>query len=194
MDKKGNQYCKDQFKGLKKWLDDHWGQPGIAFYAFLGCLLTMAIVGTIALLVRWPLLFPSLGPTVILFFERGQRPAAWPRNTLIAHAIAIVAGWLSLILFGLMGEPNILAGGITAAHVAAAVFALALTAFTKHLLQAPHPPSGATTMIISLGFFTTLFQLGVMAIAILLVTIFGWSINRLFGGSMPVWGKGSRSS
>lgn len=62
--------------GFKKWLDKHYDQKGMAFYAFAGCLLTMILLGLTALLLQWPLLFPSLGPTVILFFERGQRLAA----------------------------------------------------------------------------------------------------------------------
>lgn len=184
----------DKPEGLKNRLNRLWGQPGIAVYAFIGCLTTISLIGVMGLLVHWPLLFPSLGPTVILFFERGQRPAAWPRSTLIGHGIAIGAGWLSLILFGLLNEPNILITGVTPLHAAATAFSVALTAFVKHLFHAPHPPAGATTMIISLGFFTTLPQLGVLALSIILVTIFGWSINRITGGKMPIWGERSNTS
>lgn len=180
--------------GPKKWLTYFWGQPGIAAYAFLGCIITISLVGIVGLLFQWPLLFPSLGPTVILFFERGQRPAAWPRNTIIAHAVAIGAGWISLALFGLLNEPEVLISGITQAHIAAAAFSVALTAFIKHLFHAPHPPAGATTMIISLGFFTTPYQLGAMVFSIILVTIFGWGVNRILGGRMPVWGHHSQTS
>ncbi|HLR77114.1 MAG TPA: HPP family protein [Balneolaceae bacterium] len=182
------------FRSFKKWLEQKWGQPGIAIYAFIGCSTSISLIGLIGLLAHWPLLFPSLGPTVILFFERGQRPAAWPRNTIIAHGIAIAAGWVSLALFGLLDEPNILMSGITTAHISAGAFSVALTAFVKHLFHAPHPPAGATTMIISLGFFTTLPQLTVMALSLILVTIFGWSLNRILGGVMPLWGEKSQSS
>jgi CBS domain-containing membrane protein len=46
--------------------------------------------------LRQPLLFPSLGPTVILFFETPLSPQASPRNTLIGHAVALLAGYASL--------------------------------------------------------------------------------------------------
>lgn len=61
------------FTGIKKWLNEHFGQPGIAFYAFWGCTALIALTG---LLLRRPSLFPSLGPAAILFFERDQRPPA----------------------------------------------------------------------------------------------------------------------
>lgn len=180
--------------GLKNWLDKHFGQFGIAFYAFCGCLLLAALIGLIALLIQWPLLFPSLGPTIILFFERGQRPAAWPRNVLIGHGVAIAAGWIGLYLFGLHTAPHILEMGMTPARIGAAALSLALTAFVKHLLHAPHPPAGATTLIISLGFYTGALQISALVAGIVLTTILGYSLNRLSGGTMPIWGRRSRSS
>lgn len=180
--------------GLKKWFEKHFGQAGVAFYAFWGCFIVIALMGLFGLMLRWPLLFPSLGPTIILLFERGQRPAAWPCNILIGHGVAIAAGWVSVAVFGLLSVDTVIATGITPAYAGAAALSLALTAFVKHLFHAPHPPAGATTLIISLGFYTTPFQLSIMALSIVLVTLLGMSLNRLSGGRMPLWGGKSSSS
>ncbi|HET7674122.1 MAG TPA: HPP family protein [Gammaproteobacteria bacterium] len=180
--------------GLKGRLKQRFGHAGVAMFAFLGCVIAIALVGVVALLLRWPLLFPSLGPTVLLLFEKEQRPSAWPRNILIAHAIAICAGWISLWLFGLMHAPDVMAMGVTPARLGCAAFAVALTAFVKHLLKAPHPPCGATTLMVALGFFTTGFQLGVLYFGLVLLTIFSLALNRLWGVPMPVWGKPAESS
>lgn len=182
------------FTSLKKWLNDRFGQRGIAFYAFLGCLSLIALIGITGLLLNRPMLFPSLGPTAILFFERGQRPAAWPRNVLIGHGIAICAGWLSLAVFGLINAQPVFTTGITAAYIGSAAMSLGLTAFFKHLFHAPHPPAGATTLIISLGIFHSLFDMGIIAASVVLTTIVGFLLNRLSGGMMPIWGGKSRSS
>jgi hypothetical protein len=56
------------------------GRLGGAAYAFLLCLVTLAVVGLVGLLVKQPYLFPSLGPTVMLFFETPMQKAATPRN------------------------------------------------------------------------------------------------------------------
>lgn len=183
-----------ELPGIKGWLGARLGQPGLALYAFGGCLCAIAIVAELAAVMRWPMLFPSLGPTVLLFFERSSRAAAWPRNTLIGHAVAIICGWISLVLFGLNTAPDVMTTGVTPGRLGAAALSVALTAAIKHLLKAPHPPAGATALMVSLGFFTTWFQLGALMFGIVLLTATSWLINRLLGVPEPVWGKPSSGS
>ncbi|HET8551145.1 MAG TPA: HPP family protein [Gammaproteobacteria bacterium] len=183
-----------ELPGVKGWLGRRLGGPGLAFYAFFGCLAALAILGEIAEVMRWPLLFASLGPTVMLFFERSSRKAAQPRNTLIGHAVGIICGWIALVLFGLNNAPSVMHVGVTPERLAAAALSVALTAFFKHLLKAPHPPAGSTALLVSLGFFTTWFQLGALMFGIVLLTIIGWLINRLLGVRGPLWGKPSSQS
>lgn len=184
----------DNFTRLKKWLNDNFGQPGIAFYAFLGCLVIIILVGLTGLLIQWPFLFPSLGPTAILFFERGQRPAGQPRNVIVGHGVAILSGWLSLIVFGLISAEPVFATGLTPAYIGSAALSLGLTAFIKHVCRAPHPPAGATTLVISLGIFSSHFDMFIIAVSVILTTALGFILNRISGGNMPVWGKKSQSS
>lgn len=49
-------------------------------FALINCLLSMLILGTIALVSREPFIFPSLGPSVILFFYTPRAASASPRN------------------------------------------------------------------------------------------------------------------
>ena len=51
----------------------------------------------------------------------------------------------------------------------------------------PGAPAGATTLIISLGILTHPWQLVVLMIAIILLTLQAIAINRLFGMPLPLW-------
>ncbi len=179
---------KHPFPGVKGRLEKRLGELGLGLYTFIGCLVATGLVGLAALFSREPMLFPSLAPTVLMFFERAQQPSACPRNTLIGHGIAIIAGWISLAIFGLLAAPSVLIAGVTWARVGAAALSVAATGFTKHLLRVPHPPAGASALIVSLGFLTTWPQLLSMAAGIVLLTIVSWCANYLLGVPMPLWG------
>ncbi|WP_255396151.1 hypothetical protein [Kocuria sp. CNJ-770] len=45
----------------------------------------------------------------------------------------------------------------------------------------PHPPAGATTLIVSLGILSEPVELVSMAAAIVLITAMGWGLNILLG-------------
>ncbi len=51
----------------------------------------------------------------------------------------------------------------------------------------PHPPAGATTLIVSLGILSEPWQLAVLMLAVVLLTIQGFVINRMAGIDYPVW-------
>lgn len=55
------------------------------------------------------------------------------------------------------------------------------------LLRAPHPPAGATTLIVSLGILTAPWQLAVLMLAVVLLTVQAFVINRLAGIPYPLW-------
>src|SRR5699024_45696 len=118
--------------------------------------------------------------------EGALQPSACPRNALIGHGVGILAGWVSLAVFGLLDSPSALSIGLNFAYMGAAAMSVAVTAFAKHLAKAPHPPAGATTLIISLGLLTTPMQVASLAAGIVLVTIAAWATNRLLGVPMPV--------
>jgi CBS-domain-containing membrane protein len=154
---------------------------GAGIYAALLSLVVLALSGTVGLLVHLPWLFPSLGPTVMLFFESPEQPASRPTNTIVGHGMGLIAGALCLYAFGLQNRPSAPVGGLTAMHVLAGALSVALTTLVLTTLRMPHPPAGATTLIVSLGVLTTPVQLLSMAGAVLLVTAAAWGLNILLG-------------
>ena len=70
--------------GLHGRLVERFGsRVGEAVYAFVACLLALGLSGLAAYLAKQPLLFPSLGPTALLFFERPMAATSSPRNAVI---------------------------------------------------------------------------------------------------------------
>lgn len=55
------------------------------------------------------------------------------------------------------------------------------------LFKSPHPPAGATTLIVSLGILTRLWQLLLLMGAVILLTLQALAINRLAGIPYPLW-------
>jgi hypothetical protein len=173
--------------GLHKRLVQRLGTAGDALHMFATAATAMVVSGTAALVLKQPLLFPSLGPTLYLFFETPMARQASPRNALIGHFVALVVGFLSVWAFGLLHAPSVIEQGATPARVGAAALSLALTEALLILLRAEHAPAGATVLIVSLGLLSTPGRVLVMAASIVLLTVTGWIINRLCGVPMPLW-------
>jgi CBS domain-containing membrane protein len=131
--------------------------------------------------------FPSLGPTAFLHFYTPMAPAACPRNTVCGHAVGVAAGILSVHLFGLGVAGPALSTGVDGARVAAAALSLGLTRRAMVWLRVPHPPAGATTLIISLGILVDPAHLAVLLLAVGLLTLQAFAINRLAGVPYPRW-------
>jgi CBS-domain-containing membrane protein len=165
---------------LDRW-DARAGRTGRAGYAGLLALVVLTAAGAVGLAAKQPWLFPSLGPTVMLFFESPEQPSARPLNTIVGHAIGIAVGAGCLFAFQLYGQPPAPVGGLTPAYVGAAVLSVALTTAVLTLLRLPHPPAGASTLIVSLGILTTPLQLLTMLAAVVLITVAGWGLNLLLG-------------
>lgn len=178
---------KAQRQGAPQRLAARLGRGGEAVYIFVVGALAVAIAGLAAYLAKQPLLFPSLGPTVYLCFEKPLDPSASPRNTLIGHGVGLVVGYAALALFGLLHAPSTLQAGVTPARIGAATLAVALTGALLLLLRAPHPPAGATTLLVSLGLLATPQQLLAIAVGVVLLTVVCWLINRMAGVPVPPW-------
>ena len=179
------------YHGVHGKLVDRFGTKGDALYTYVACLLALAVSGLAAYAFRQPLLFPSLGPTALLFFEQPLAKPSSPRNTLIGHLVAILAGALSLAVFGLLDHPSILAEGVTLARAGAAALSVALTGAILLLLRSSHPPTGATTLIVSLGLLQTPLEMTMLMVGVVILTVVGWAMNRALGVPVPVWAADS---
>ncbi|HEX5409482.1 MAG TPA: HPP family protein [Gemmatimonadaceae bacterium] len=159
----------------------------LASFSLINGFVSIALMATVAVLSGEPFIFPSLGPTAFLFFYTPLAASASPRNAIIGHLIGAVAGWVSLALFGLLAAGPALSAGLSAAHVGAAALSLGLTSGLMVLLKAPHPPAGATTLIVSLGILHTPVQLAVLVAAVVILALQAIVINRLAGLPYPLW-------
>ncbi len=172
---------------LSSLLEHHAALPVLAAFSLVNGFGSIALMALAAVLTGAPFVFPSLGPTAFLFFYTPLAPTASPRNAIVGHLIGATMGWLSLVLFGLTEAGPAFSVGVDLPRVLAAGFSLGMTSAGMVLLRAPHPPAGATTLIISLGILTTPWQLGVLMLAVVLLTIQAFVINRLAGIPYPVW-------
>jgi CBS-domain-containing membrane protein len=159
----------------------------LGFFAMINGVISIGLMAFAALITGAPFVFPSLGPTAFLLFYTPMVPTACPRNTLAGHAIGAAAGYLALVVFGLQDAAPALSTGVTASRVGAAAISLGLTAGVMVWARVPHPPAGATTLIVSLGILHEPWQLGVLMLAVLLLVLQGLGINRLAGIPYPLW-------
>ena len=89
---------------------------------------------------------------------------------------------------GLTEAEPALSTAVTLPRVGAAALSLGLTSGLMVWLRVPHPPAGATTLIVSLGILRTIPQLGLLMLAVVLLTLQGFVINRAAGIDYPAWG------
>jgi CBS-domain-containing membrane protein len=163
------------------------GKPVWAAFMLINGFVTMALLAGLAMLTRTPFIFPSLGPTAFLLFFSPTAASASPRNTLLGHAIGILCGYGALLLLGLEHAAPAIMTGVDDPRIFAAALSLAFTGALMILLDAAHPPAGATTLIISLGIMTRPADLLVIEVAVALLTVQAFVINRLAGVDYPAW-------
>lgn len=164
-------------------------RPVWAAFMFVNGFISIGLLALTAKVTRTPFIFPSLGPTAFLFFFSPGSPTASPRHTILGHAIGIASGYGALLLFGLAGAMPQGPGEMVTPRILAATLSLAGTGALMILLRAAHPPAGATTLIISLGFITRPTHLLALEAAVILMTLQAIAINRLAGLDYPLWAK-----
>ena len=168
-------------------IERHSSTSVMGLFAMINGIISIGIMAAAAWATGSPFVFPSLGPTAFLFFYTPLAASAAPRNAIFGHLIGALSGYLSLVLFGLTEAAPALATEVTMARVGAAALSLGLTSGLMVWLRVPHPPAGATTLIVSLGILRTPAQLAVLMLAVVLLTVQGFVINRLAGIDYPLW-------
>jgi hypothetical protein len=154
-------------------------QPGL--WSALVCVVGLAVVGALGVELGEPWVFPSLGPTLMVLAETPGQPAAHPRGVLVGHVVGVAAGYLALLVTGLRTHPTVLQEGLSWPRVVAACLSVALTTLVLQALRSPHAPSGATTLIVSLGLFKTTSSLAVLLLSVLVCTGVAVALNLGLG-------------
>jgi CBS domain-containing membrane protein len=166
----------------------HSSTAVLGLFAFVNGVISIAIMAVAALATGAPFIFPSLGPTAFLLFYTPLQPSASPRNTLGGHLIGAASGYLALVVFGLVHHGPALVEGVGWHRVGAAALSLGLTSGAMVWARVPHPPAGATTLIVSLGIIREPSKLVVLMLAVALLVLQGYLVNHLAGIPYPKWG------
>ena len=156
-------------------------------FVFVNGFFAVAVVASLAVLCHTSWVFPSVGPTAFLLYSMPTSLSACPRNTLCGHALGIACGYGSLVLTGLEQRAAANLDAVQWPRMLAAAVSLAATSFLMIAFRVVHPPAGATTLIVSLGFITSPLHLCVMECAILLMTLQALAVNRMAGVCYPFW-------
>jgi CBS-domain-containing membrane protein len=170
------------------WLLHHFPpRPIWATFVCINSFVAIALLSAVTMLSRTSFVFPSLGPTAYLLFFTPRSPAASPKHAVCGHAIGLVCGWAALWFSGLYAAPAVTAEGVNLTRVFAAAASLGATGAIMVLCNVGHPPAGATTLIVSVGFITTIQQLLIIQAAVVALLIHAFVVNRLSGIDYPLW-------
>jgi len=158
-----------------------------ALFMFINGFISIGILCGLAMVFQTPFIFPSLGATAFLLFFTPTTPAASPRNALCGHAIGIACGYAALWVTGLQDAGPAIVTALGWTRVLATALSLATTGALMILLNVPHPPAGATALIVSLGVISRPAYLVVLEVAVGLLVGQAIIINRLTGVRYPFW-------
>lgn len=167
-------------------------QSVMAVFSLINGGFSIALVAFVALVTQEAFIFPSLGATAFILFHVPMAEPASPRNTLCGHFLGALMGLLSLYVFGLQHHPSAFLEGVDGARVGAAALSLGLTGCLMVLFRVPHPPAGATALIVSLGLMPDPSQLPVLMAGVVILLMHAFVMNRLSGIPYPVWRNHSR--
>ncbi len=137
--------------------------------------------GVAGLLVGSVQLFPGLASTIYLQAAAPEQPSARLYNVIVAHFIALLAGYLAVIAFGLTTAPSALSiHALSAPRVYATTIAMAVTVAGSLAARASHPPAATTAFLISLGTIpATVRDAVAIAVAVVVVGAVGEIFRRL---------------
>lgn len=134
-------------------------------------MLGIGLIGALSLWTHAPLLFPALGASTFILCAFPDAPPARLRNVVGAHTLAAAAGWLCFHFLGLVpGGASLVSGGGWE-HVLAPMLALGITTAAMLALDLAHPPAGATTLIVSLGFLPQPWHIALVSGSSLLLVL-----------------------
>eukprot|EP01084_Bolivina_argentea_P081849 148206_1 len=182
-------FIKEEIESNTKWSRKNPNKIYLLSYNFIAPFFVIASAASLAWYLDLPGIFPSLGPTAFLHFAIPNKPPSSPRNTLIGHALGILAGWMALEATGLYYNPNAFDEQVSMRRIWCAALSVGVTCFLMVLFKCGHPPAGATTLIVSLGLLKTYLELGVMMAAVIVITAEAFIINRIFRLDVeyPLW-------
>ncbi len=157
------------------------------FYLFMGLnnAISIFFLGVVALYTSWPLIFPSLGPSLFLIFYAPENPMSSPRNTLLGHLLGGTIGLLSFKLAEMMG---LISGqGLDLVKIAILSVALGVCGVSMIITRLLHPPAASTCLIGALGLIPHWYFLPLLTVSIGIIILQALLMHRLAGVEYPLW-------
>jgi len=149
--------------------------------------LAAALVGAIAWKTGMPFLFPALGASAFIVFAMPASPSAAPRNVLLAQFVGAATGWLCIRACSVDPSGATLSHLFGLPHILATSISLGVTTLLMLLLDAPHPPAGATTLIVSLGSMPEAWHIGVVVASCALLVVLAHMAHSASRTPYPWW-------
>ena len=136
--------------------------------------------GVIGVLTGQLLLFPSLGPTVVMQAHLPRHGSSRFYNIVVAHLVGLAAGDVCVFVLGLAHAPSVFAiHALSPARVIAVALSLLLAITLEITLRASHPPAAATTLLVALGSFKPNVRDSIAVVAgVLLVAAVGELVRQ----------------
>ncbi len=141
----------------------------VASFVLAGGVVSILIMGVLAVVTNEPFIFPSLGPTAYLLIAAPLAPEASLRNTIGGHLAGLLCGYLALTVFGLTAAGPVAPNSISLSRASAAALSLGLTSALMIGFRFSHPPATATTLIVSLGLLTQPGHLAILMLGVVLL-------------------------
>ena len=162
-------------------------QKVISLVAAINGGLAILTISLVAWLTDLPLLFPALGPSAFILFSTPLSPAAAPRSVILGHFVCLASGFAVWQLMNyLAGEPvSVQAGGWPL--FCSASLALAVSCLLLVRLSCPHPPACASGMVVALGAINHGYDVVLMAVVVVWLTVQAVAMNRFAGMPGPTW-------
>ncbi len=170
---------------LRFWYQARRRRGVLEVFVGLNNALAMGFLGLVAHLTSWPLIFPSLGPSLFLIFYAPQRAMSCPRNTLLAHLLGGLTGFLVFSLFSRLGLVSLV--GFDQWRVLSAAISLGIFGFLMVRLRLLHPPAASTALIAATGFLPHWSYLPILAVSLVIILLQAHVLHRLAGLHYPLW-------
>ena len=161
-----------------------------AIYVFTAVSISMAILGIAAYITSWPMIFPSLGPTIFLMFYAPSSPLAAPRNAVFGHIGACLIGMAGHWTIVTMAQDGLVTGPIEPHSLAvileSSIF-VGITSVYMTITGFIHPPAASSSLIAALGLMPDWHNIPVLIAALGLISIQAWIMHKINGVRFPIW-------
>lgn len=155
-------------------------------YVVIASVLTMAVIGILAIWRSEPFVFPPLGPTIFILFAFPLAQEANPRNVIGAYLAGLTAGIVALLIFGLVDVPPDITD-LSWNRLGAILFSLGLAIALIMGFRLLHVPGVATALVVGMGLLSHPEDWLFMLVGVVAVTTLAVLINRIVGIPHPLW-------